>query len=126
MNLQEIVEKYIKVRDKRSLLKAERDRELAKFDELQDKLEALLLAKFQELGVESIRTEAGTAYASLRTSVSAADPDAFFTFIRETESFDLLERRPSKTAIEQYRESTGELPPGINWSQTRVVNFRKS
>lgn len=125
MNIQEIVEKYIKVREKKSQLKVERDRELAKYDELQDKLEALLLAKFQELGVASVRTAAGTAFTTLRTSVAAADPDAFFSFVKDTGSFDLLERRPSKSAVVQYRESTGELPPGINWSETRVVTFRK-
>lgn len=126
LKMDELIKKYIQVRSKKSQLKAAYESEVAKYVELQDKIEALLLQKFGEMGMESVRTDEGTAYVSVRSSASVADADAYRTFIRETGNIDMLEMRPSKPAVEQYREATGVLPPGLNWSETRVVNFRKS
>jgi hypothetical protein len=124
--MDELIKKYIQVRNKKSQLKVAYEAEVAKYVELQDKIEALILQKFGEMGMESVRTDEGTAYINVRTSVSVADPDAFRSYVRETGNLDLLELRPSKAAVEQHRDATSEFPPGVNWSETRVVNFRKS
>ena len=126
MKLDDLVKTYISVRTKKSQLKKQYDQQVARYDELQEKIEALLLIKFKELGVESIRTEQGTAYTQVRTSASVADWDTFFGFVKEHDAFDMIERRVSKAAVEQYRATAGDLPPGLNWSETRVVNFRSS
>lgn len=127
MKVDDLVEKYIKLRDKRSRLKAQFQQEDAPLSELQDKIEALLLAKFDEIGIESSRTAAGTAYVETRTSAGLADWDAFKSFLDQQESpFDYVERRVSKAAVDAYRKATdGDLPPGINWTATRVVNVRR-
>ncbi|NVN99281.1 MAG: hypothetical protein HXX17_08155 [Geobacteraceae bacterium] len=125
MKMDEIVKTYIQVREKKSQLKAAFEEEQAKYTALQDKLEALILAKFQEMGIESTRTDYGTATATTRSSVSLADPDAFFQFVKENDAFDMIERRPAKAAVEQYKQATGDLPPGLNWSETRVVSIRR-
>lgn len=125
MKMDELVNTYIKVREKKSQLKAGYDAQVAKIDELQDKIEALLLIKFGELGVDSIKTEAGTAYTATRTSASVADWDSFIAFVKQHGAYEMLEHRASKEAVKQYRSANDDLPPGINWSETRVVNFRK-
>ena len=126
MKMDELVKTYIQVREKKSQRKAAYDSDIKKYDELQDKIEALLLVKFGDLGIDSIKTEAGTAYSSVRTSASIADWDMFFPFIQEHQAYDLLERRVSKAAVEQYKSANDDLPPGINYSETRVVNFRRT
>jgi len=128
MKMDDLVKTYIKLREKKSQLKAEFDANTARYDELQDKIEALLLHRFGELGIDSVRTEKGTAYSSVRSSVSIADWDSFRAFCEAQEDpFTFIDRKASKTAIEQYKSANDDqLPPGLNWSSTRVVNFRRS
>jgi hypothetical protein len=126
MKMDDLVKTYIQVREKKSQLKAKYDLDKAKYDELQNKIEALLLIKFGEIGVDSVKTDQGTAYTATHTSASIADWDTFFGFVKEHQAYELIERRVSKAAVEQYKSANEDLPPGINYSETRVVNFRKS
>ena len=126
MKLSDLVGKYIELRDKKSQYKAEYDAKVSKLDEALDKIEAALLNTFEQTGMESIKTEFGTAYTSTRTTASVADPDAFMNFVRENEAWHMLEKRCSKQGIEQYKAEHEALPPGINWRAERTVNFRRS
>jgi type I site-specific restriction endonuclease len=126
MKLSEIVTKYIELRDKKAELKAEYDNKVASIDEVLDKIEVKLLQVFEETGSKSFSTPNGTAYASVRTSASVADKEAFMEYVKNTEQWPLLEVRASKTAIEQHRDLHEDLPPGVNWREERVVNIRRS
>ena len=99
---------------------------MAPLDALLDKIEALLLKTFQETGVESVKTESGTAYSSSRTSATVADWDAFFEgYVLPNQAWEFLERRCNKGAVEQFKAANEDLPPGINWSETLTVNVRR-
>lgn len=126
LSMEDLVRQFIKLRDKKSQLKAEYEAKVAPLDDVQNKIEALLLQRFQEMGVESVKTPAGTAYTTVRTSASVADWDSFLAFVKDNDSFEMLERRVSKTAVEQYKAAHSDLPPGLNWSESRSVNFRRS
>lgn len=126
MKIDELVQKYIQIREKRSRLKAEYEEKVAPYTEAQDRIEALLLALFGELGVDSVRTAEGTAYTATRVSATVADWDAFIAFVKTNDAYEMIERRVSKAAVEQYKAANEDLPPGVNWSETRVVNFRRS
>jgi hypothetical protein len=126
MKLNELAEKYIVLRDRKAQLKSEYDGKVAELDSVMDKIEAVLLRTFDEAGIESVKTSAGTAYRSLRTQASVADWDAFFNFVKENGAWEMLERRCSKSAVEQYRSTNDDLPPGLNWREERVVNIRRS
>lgn len=126
MKLNDLVEQYIKLRDKKAALKAEYDTKVAGVEALLDKIEAVLLKTFNETGMESVRTAMGTAYKSLRTSASIADWDAFYAYVKANEAHELVERRCNKTAVEQHKSATGDLPPGVNWREEQVVNVRRS
>lgn len=127
MKINEAVELYIKMRDKKAQMKAEFDEQIAPLNEKMEKLEAKLLQAFQTLGMDSVKTEFGTAYTTVRTSASVADKDAFMNFVKEQGEWSLLEIRAAKLAVEQFREANdNELPPGINIREERVVNVRRS
>ena len=126
MNLAEVVQKYIEIRDKKSAIKAEYDAKIAKCEEALQKIEGKLLEVFEQTGMDSVKTEFGTAYASMRTTASIADREAFMDFVKKNNEWPLLEVRCSKTAVEQFKSVTDELPPGINWRAERVVNIRRS
>jgi hypothetical protein len=125
MKFDEVVAGYIKLRDRKAGIKAEYDLKIAKIDEVLDKIEGKLIAHFQETGLESIRTEAGTAYKSTRISAPVADWDALLAHILTTENYQLLERRVSKKAVEEYKAANEDLPPGVSWREEVVVNVRR-
>lgn len=126
MKMDELVATYIKIRDKKSRLKAAYDADKAKYDKAQEAIEAELLRQFNEMGIDSIKTPEGTAYTSLSTSVSIADWDAYKAFIAEQDDpFMFIERRASKEAVEQFRAANDDVPPGVKWSATKSVNFRR-
>lgn len=118
---------YIQLRDRRAQRKAKYDAEDADDKAKQERIEADLLRRFNEEGIESVRTEFGTAYKTTRRSATVADWDALLnTYIIPNKAWEMLEHRASKTAVEQYRDANNALPPGINWSETVVVNVKRS
>jgi phage host-nuclease inhibitor protein Gam len=127
MKLSEAVTLYIQLRDKKAEMKAEFDASIAPLNDKMEKLEAKLLDVFNKTGMDSVKTEHGTAYTAVRTTASIADREAFMEFVKANEEWSLLEVRASKTAIEQFRDSNNdELPPGVNIRSERVVNIRRS
>jgi hypothetical protein len=126
MKLSELVALYIQMRDEKASLKAEYEEKLAPVEEKMAKIEAKLLEVFDTSGMDSVKTEYGTAYKSERTTVSVADRDAFMEFIKSGDHWSMMEVRAAKTAVEQYKSANDELPPGLNWKSEVVVNIRRS
>jgi hypothetical protein len=127
MKISEAVGVYIKLRDSKAALKAEYDAKATPIQEKLDQLEVKLLEVFNKTGMDSVKTEFGTAYSTVRTSASIADRGVFMEHVKANEEWALLEVRVSKTAVDQYREShDNELPPGVNIREERVVNVRRS
>lgn len=127
MKLSEAVSLYIQLRDKKAEMKSAFDASVAPINEKMDKLEAKLLDVFNKTGMDSIKTEHGTAYTAVRTTASVADREAFMDFVKANEEWSLVEVRAAKTAIEQFRDNNdNELPPGVNIRSERVVNIRRS
>lgn len=125
-DLNAIVDNYIALRDKKAGLKAAFDASVVDINVMLDRCEAFLLTKMTEQGVESYKTAAGTAYRQTRTSATVADWDCLLPFIQRNELWNMLERRVSKVAVEEYRAANDDLPPGINWRAEHVVNVRRS
>ncbi len=127
MKLSEAVTLYIQLRDKKAEMKSEFEASVAPINEKMEKLEAKLLDVFNKTGMDSVKTEHGTAYTAVRTTASVADREAFMEFVKANEEWSLIEVRAAKTAIEQFRDNNdNELPPGINIRSERVVNIRRS
>ena len=126
MKLSELVAKYIELRDKKAQIKAEYDGKVAKLDENLDKIEAVLLKTFDSAGMDSVKTEFGTAYTSTRTTASVANTDVFMKYVVANEAWHLLEKRAAKSGVEQYKAEHDDVPPGVSWRSERTVNIRRS
>jgi hypothetical protein len=122
----QIVERYVQLRDQKAEFKAAYDANVKDIDSALERIENFLLTKMQELGVESVRTPYGTPYVSKRTSASVADWEAVLDFVKANDEWQMLERRVNKTVVAQWREEHNDLPPGLNWTEERVVNIRRS
>ena len=128
MKLDELVANYIKLRDKKSQLKKQYDEKVAKVDAVMDKMEAIILKTFQDSGIDSARTDAGTAYISTRTSAAVGSREEFLSWVLQDpdERSIFLENRVSKVAVEQFKAANGDLPPGINFRSEVTVGVRRA
>jgi len=124
--LEPLVDKYIKLRDAKAKATRQFKDKMAGVDAVLTRMEGTLLQKLNELGIESARAVSGTAYKSTRVSATVADWDQTLEFIKENGEWQMLERRVSKDAVQQYREVHDDLPPGVNWREEIVVNVRRS
>lgn len=122
----ELVKLYVQLRDRRAARKKEfesvDDQDKAKME----RIEGVLLVRFNESGSESVRTKEGTAFKHKSTFASVGDRDAFIGHIKATQDFELMDVRANKTAVQQHLEATGDLPPGINWREEIHIRVNRA
>lgn len=124
--MQDLVERYIKLRDAKAKLKAKFKADTETLDRVMGQIEAVILAKFETDGVTSMTTGEGTAYKSTRTFAKVEDWEATLAFIKANDLWNMLERRVSKEAVVQWREENSDIPPGLSWSEEVTINVRRS
>lgn len=124
--MDELVEKYIKLRDKKAEIKAAYEARVSQIDDFMEKIENAILKKLNEDGADSFGTPAGTAFKSTVTSATVADWDAFLEYVKGNEMWSMLDRRCNKTAVVEFRNANDDLPPGVNWREETVVRIRRT
>lgn len=139
---------YLKLRDAKKDIDEQAKTRTKPMTEGMDKIESFFLSTMTELGVDSLKNDAGTPYRSERVSVSVADVTVYWEYVLdksleslpikpETKSviknamiesgqLSLIEARASKSAVEALLEETSELPPGLNRYVEAKVNVRSS
>ena len=122
-----LIAKFVQLRDARAANKKAFELADAGDKMKQEKIEAELLRRLNERGTDSTSSRtAGTAYRLVRTSCTVADWETFFTqFVQANEAWDFLERRANKTMVEAFRQEHGDLPPGLNWSETATIGVKR-
>lgn len=125
MDVNEVIAAYIKLRDARDAMKKKHTEELAPITTRMEKVEAWLQTHLLNLGIESVKGAAGTAFLKQVTSATLEDGEAFFKHVQATGQWELLERRCAKSVVEDYVAQNGEPPPGVKWSATQVCQVRR-
>lgn len=126
MNFELASEKYLALRQEVEALERAHKAAKAELAEKMVLLENWFTARAQEEGLETIKTPLGTAYWSTHHTATVASREELFSFCKQNDAWDLVEARASKTAVKAFIEGHGEPPPGVNFSSTRVFNFRKA
>lgn len=127
MDANQLIDNYIKLRDKVDAINNEAKEKTAKLRVLMDRIETQLAQVLTAAGGKSLNTDAGTAFFKTATSCTVGDWDKTFEWIVENEAWNFLEHRVSKTAVEEFAQSTGgDLPPGVNYSTAKVVQIRRA
>jgi len=120
-----IVKRYVEIRD---LIKAKEDAhkaELAGLKQKLDVIEAFLLSEMSAHGETSFSTEAGTAYVKTSEYLKVADKQVFMEFVKEQGDLAFLTVSASKTQCLEYKENTGHLPPGLNYTAVKEIGIRR-
>ncbi len=124
--LDDLVERYIQLRDRKAALEKDCKEKTAVLSEAMERCEKIFLAAMNEQGLESLPTKAGVPYKTTKTSATVADPAAYRQWVIDNNAWAALDVKANKTFVKEYKEEHQDLPPGINWFEQIAVNVRRS
>lgn len=125
MKIDEVIKAYVTLRDELDAMKRRQTDEAAPLRDKMHKLEVWLQNQLQQQGLQNFKAATGTAFLKEVTSTTVENWEATLPFIQEKGLWDMLEKRVSKSVVEDYIESTGEIPPGVSVKRETVVQVRR-
>lgn len=125
LNKNALAAKYLELRNEVASIEAAAKEKTGPLKELMGKIETYFKGLASVEGVNSWNTDSGTVYLSHLDSARIVDSAAFMDFVTETESWDLIEKRASKTAVRQFLTANNTLPPGVDLTTRIEVNVRQ-
>ena len=121
-----LVKAYVKMRDKRAEILRAYEEEDGKIEAQMDMISAELMRMCKEIGADSIRTEFGNVYRTVRTRYETTDWDNMYKFIMEHDIPQVLERLISVTNMKQFLDENPTLMPvGMNVNNKYTVTVRR-
>ena len=126
-DMKEVILKYRAIRDQKDDIKEKHKEELKPFNAALEQMENWFLKQLALQQVDSFKcTGSGTAYKSIITSHKVEDWDVFWEYAHDNGlAKNMIDKRVSKAAVEEYIEEYGVNPPGISTSKIIKVNVRK-
>ena len=122
------VQKYIQIRNELAeIRKTFQAVEVALKADLED-ISFEIVNISDELGVDSLKTEYGTAYRSVKSSYRVLDWEMYLQWAEEHGALHTIQKRVTKTAVDEIVEADlgGDLPPGLDLYTEVTINIRKS
>jgi len=127
VSLEQLTRVYIKMRAKTAELSHELEARLSELADKMKKVKTGILDHMKEIGAESLKTEAGTVYRTVRTTYSTNDWDSMNKFILEHSVPEILEKRIHQTNMKAFLEEHPDvLPPGLNANMEYSVTIKRS
>lgn len=127
MNIDDLVKKYIEVRDFMKIKAEAFDAEMKPYSTALVAIEGALAMEMDRLGADSIKTEHGTPYRSTIMSPKVTDRDAFLDFVAAENAFEFFTAAIAKEAVKTYMEEHGDaLPPGVEVAYIKKINIRRA
>tara|TARA_R110000868_G_scaffold41447_2_gene141702 strand:+ start:1471 stop:1896 length:426 start_codon:yes stop_codon:yes gene_type:complete len=118
---------YIKIRDKRAVIKKEFDEKDKGLEEQMQLIANEMLDACKRIGADSIKTQHGTIIRSVKSRYWTNDWDSMYSFIEEQGAFGLLEKRLHQTNMKDFLSENPDLyPVGLNVENSYTVVVRRS
>jgi hypothetical protein len=118
---------YIKMREKKAELTQELDSKIAKIDEEMRMVKTAVLDHMKDLGIESLRTDAGIVYRTVKTKYATSDWESMNKFILEHGVPELLVKAINQSNMAAFLEEHPDLlPPGLNANSEYSVTIKRS
>ena len=121
-----LVKAYISMRDKRAELSKEYANADKKIEEQMEMVESELVKMCKDVGADSLRTEYGNVYRTIKTTYETSDWDSMYSFIVEHNIPHVLTRRISQLNMKQFLEENPTLMPiGMNVNNKYAVTIKR-
>jgi hypothetical protein len=125
--LEKLTRIYIKMRDKKAELTHELDAKIAEVDESMRMVKTAILDHMRDIGAESLRTEAGIVYRTVKTKYATSDWESMNKFILEHGVPELLTKSINQSNMKAFLEEHPDLlPPGLNANMEYSVTIKRS
>lgn len=98
--------------------------EIRKIKEQEDALEAHLMNNFEKSGLDGAKGKSAVAALKHSTVADVTDWDSYYAYIAKKKAWDLLQRRPSITAL-RARWDDGEMVPGVEPKEIVTLSLTK-
>ena len=129
MDINRLVAVYVKMRDEKARIKKESDERCAKIQEQMDRLNGEILRHLHDHSLESVKTEAGTAFKKEEIKPSVKDWTAYDEWLADqgVHPSDAYEKRVSRKFVTDYMDQhDGAMPAGVSVHREYVVTVRRS
>jgi len=120
-----LAQRYVALRILKSKVDSEYKEKLSRVTGVMDDIESEMMTFLSQTGQESAKTASGTFFKKTSTSVKVADWNTIFSFIVDHDLFHMLTQGVNKTAVEQYIEVHGEVPPGVDITRVVTIGVNK-
>lgn len=126
LTIKQMVEKAIKLRNMISAIEADAAERSKPLVDALNKIRAELLTYMHNNDIQSVKTDAGTAYCSLRKKAVLQDKVAFLEWTQRVGAPELVDISVNASAAWDYATEHHETPAGVALSAVPTVNFRSS
>lgn len=124
--VEKLVKVYLKMKAKHDEARIAYEEEEKKLKAQMDRVKAALLAYCKEQNIESVRTEEGLFYRTVKANYWTNDWESMRKFIVEQGVPELLHERLHQGNMKQFLEANPEvLPPGLNVDSEYTITVRR-
>jgi hypothetical protein len=127
---EELVKKYVELRDEVRRRTADFDELLRPLKQGMELIEGVFLGRLNERKAQNSRTEYGTAFKVRTLTIKVAEPMTFLRYTLDNwqaGGVDLLQIGAVKKAVGEYCDNhDGKPPPGLETTAVINVNIRKA
>jgi hypothetical protein len=125
--LEKLTRVYIKMRDKKAELTRELEDKVSEVDKAMRTVKTAILDHMKEIGAESLRTDAGIVYRTVKTKYSTSDWESMNKFILEHGVPELLTKSINQSNMKVFLDEHPDLlPAGLNANSEYSVTIRRS
>jgi hypothetical protein len=122
-----VIKRYVELRDEKDKLAEKHAAEFKPLNDATTLMESWLMAKLNEAGCDSFKTEYGTAFRNTVSRAKVVEWQALLDFIINGAEYDMLTKSVAGDAVKQYAaEHGGALPPGVELSSVMSVKVRRA
>jgi hypothetical protein len=126
LSAEKLTDVYLKIKEKRSELSAEFRKKDSDLNEQLEIVKKALLDYCEEQGLESVRTEAGLFYRSVKTRYWTSDWPSMYEFILDNNVLEFFDKRLNQSNVKQFLEENPDvMPKGLNADSEYIISVRK-
>ena len=123
MNFADLTRLHNEAKTKRLAKEASIKSEVDMLKDIEDTIKHIVGIKFNEMGIDNVKTEYGTPYVSNLFEAKADMPDEFLRYVVENRMWNLLDIKPNKSEVKRYLELNKVCPPGVDAHWVRKINI---
>jgi enamine deaminase RidA (YjgF/YER057c/UK114 family) len=127
MDAAKLVKTYIKMRDAKAALEHEMEEKINEIAEQMAIIEQELLELCKASGQDGGKTEFGSFTRTVKTRYWTNDWDSMFSFIRDHDIPELLEKRIHQGNFKEFLENNPDkMPAGVNVDSKYAITVRRA